>query len=168
MPPWRRSPDQLGRYSFGRDVQGLCVGCTKMRTQSIFLGCPLLLHLWSYEWLPVSQPSIDRSSYPALEEGQPSRQADHGVDVVPPPSTYFELTLFVSYLKVMHIVELTHSLICSSLGQRRPGGRTWTSSARLTTSRTTRLSGSHSPMPWLPCVHCRVCHPCAFRTVTSG
>jgi hypothetical protein len=33
--------------------RGLCTGCTKTGTQSILLGCPLLLHLWSYERLPV-------------------------------------------------------------------------------------------------------------------
>jgi hypothetical protein len=48
---------------------GLCTGCTKTGTQSILLGCPLLLHLWSYERLPVGRPSVDRSSYRALEEG---------------------------------------------------------------------------------------------------
>jgi hypothetical protein len=49
--------------------RGLCVGCTKTDTQSIILGCPLLLHLWSYERLPVRRSSVDRSPYRALEEG---------------------------------------------------------------------------------------------------
>jgi hypothetical protein len=53
------APDQLGHCSFGPDVQGLCVVCTKTGTQSILLGCLLLLHLWSYEWLPVSRSSVD-------------------------------------------------------------------------------------------------------------
>jgi hypothetical protein len=48
---------------------GLCAGCTKTGTHSILLGCPLLLHLWSYERLPVGRPSIDRSPYRELEEG---------------------------------------------------------------------------------------------------
>jgi hypothetical protein len=39
--------------------RGLCTGCTKMGIQSILLRCPLLLHIWSYERLPVSQPSVD-------------------------------------------------------------------------------------------------------------
>jgi hypothetical protein len=33
--------------------RGLCTGCTKTGTKSILLGCPLLLHLWSYERLLV-------------------------------------------------------------------------------------------------------------------
>jgi hypothetical protein len=47
--------------------RGLCAGCTKTGTKSILLGCPLLLHLWSYERLPVDRPSVDRSPYRALE-----------------------------------------------------------------------------------------------------
>jgi hypothetical protein len=46
--------------------RGLCAGCTKTGTQSILLGCPLLLHLWSYERLPVGRPSADRSAYRVL------------------------------------------------------------------------------------------------------
>jgi hypothetical protein len=49
--------------------RGMCTGCTKTGTQSILIGCPLLLHLWSYDRLPVGQPSVDRSPYHALEEG---------------------------------------------------------------------------------------------------
>jgi hypothetical protein len=33
--------------------------CTKTGTQSILLRCPLLLHLWSYERLRISRPSVD-------------------------------------------------------------------------------------------------------------
>jgi hypothetical protein len=39
--------------------KGLCTGCTKTGNQSILLRCPLLLHLWSYERLPVGRPSVD-------------------------------------------------------------------------------------------------------------
>jgi hypothetical protein len=84
------------------------------------------------------------------------------------PGSYFDPTSFVSYLKVMQFVKLTHSLVCSSLGQSRPGGRTLTSSARATLSPTVRLSSSRTPTPWSPRVHRRVSRPCAFRTVTSG
>jgi hypothetical protein len=59
----RDASDQLGHCGFGRDVQGPVHGCTKTGTQSILLRCPLLLHLWSYEQLPVGRPSVDRSSY---------------------------------------------------------------------------------------------------------
>jgi hypothetical protein len=54
----------------------------------------------------------------AGEGARPSKHADHGVDVVPAPSLYFELTSFFSYPKVMQFVELTHSLVCNSLGPR--------------------------------------------------
>jgi hypothetical protein len=50
--------------------------------------------------------------------------------VVPATSSYFELTSFVRYRKVMQFVELTHSLVCNSLGWSRSRGCTWTSSAR--------------------------------------
>jgi hypothetical protein len=65
--------------------------------------------------------------------------------VVPPPGSYFELISFVSYQKLMQFVELIYSLVCSSLGRSRPGGRTWTSSGRSATSHTLRLSGNRSP-----------------------
>jgi hypothetical protein len=42
---------------------GLCTGCTKTGIQSILLGCPLLLHLWSYKRLPIGRPLVDRSPY---------------------------------------------------------------------------------------------------------
>jgi hypothetical protein len=48
----------------------LCTGCTKTGTQSILLECSLLLHLRSYERLPVGRPSVDRSLYRTLEEGR--------------------------------------------------------------------------------------------------
>jgi hypothetical protein len=68
-PPWRTCPRSTGCCGFGRDVQGLCTGCTKTGTQSILLEFSLLLHLWSYKRLPVGRPSVDRSPCRALEEG---------------------------------------------------------------------------------------------------
>jgi hypothetical protein len=41
---------------------------------------------------------------------------------VPLPGSYFELTSFVSYQKVMQFVELTYSLVSSYLGRGSPGG----------------------------------------------
>jgi hypothetical protein len=79
--------------------------------------------------------------------------------VVPALGSYFELTSFIIYLKVMQFIKLTHSLVCSSLGRSRPEGRTWTSSARSTPSPTARLSRSRTPMPWSPRVHRRVSVP---------
>jgi hypothetical protein len=58
-----------GAVVLAATYRGLCTGCTKMGTLSILLGCPLLLHLWSYERLPVGWPSVDRSLYRTLEEG---------------------------------------------------------------------------------------------------
>jgi hypothetical protein len=89
-------------------------------------------------------------------------------DVVPAPGSYFELTSFVSYPKVMQFVDLTHSLVCSSLGWSRPGDRTWTLSARSTPSPTMMLSGSRTPTPWSPHVRRRGSRPSTFGTVTSG
>jgi hypothetical protein len=44
------------------------------------LGCPLLLHLWIYERLPVVRPSVDGSPYQALEEGHdPANRATMGL-----------------------------------------------------------------------------------------
>jgi hypothetical protein len=54
---------------FGRHVHGPVRWVHQYRHQSILLGCPLMLHLCSYERLPVGRPSVDRSLYRALEEG---------------------------------------------------------------------------------------------------
>jgi hypothetical protein len=62
-------PQNLGVAVLAATHRGLCTRCSKMGTQSILLGCPFLLHLWSYERLPVGRSSVDRSSYRALEEG---------------------------------------------------------------------------------------------------
>jgi hypothetical protein len=41
--------------------RGLRVGCTKMGTYSILLGCPFLPHLWRYSGFPlVGHRSTDR------------------------------------------------------------------------------------------------------------
>jgi hypothetical protein len=39
------APDQLGAAVLAAAYRGLRTGCTKTGTQSILLGCPLLLHL---------------------------------------------------------------------------------------------------------------------------
>jgi hypothetical protein len=64
---------------------------------------------WSAIGRPIAVPRAGGGA-------PPSRRDDHGVDVVPAPGSYFELTSCVSYLKVMQFIELTHSLVCSSLG----------------------------------------------------
>jgi hypothetical protein len=77
IPHARRIPDTTvedmyqnwGVAVLAVTYRDLCTRCIKTGTQSILLGCPLLLHLWSYERLPVGRPSVDRSLYRALEEG---------------------------------------------------------------------------------------------------
>jgi hypothetical protein len=157
------APNQLGRCSFGRNVQGPVrrahqdghpVNPPRMSTSA----APVELRAASHRPAinrPIGVPSAGRGA-------RPSRQANHGVDVVPPPGSYFEPTSLVSYQKVMQFVKLTYSLVCSSLGWSRLGGHTWTSSGRSTTSWTLRLFGSCSPTPWSPRVHRRVSRPCAF------
>jgi hypothetical protein len=62
--PRARSPDELGSRYFGGDIRDLCAGVTKgTSSEGILLGCPLLLHLWSYECLPVGRPYVIRDPY---------------------------------------------------------------------------------------------------------
>ena len=62
--------DEVPQYSWGSAVlattyRGLCTGCCKViSAEPIFLGCPLLLQLWSYERFPIVRPRIDMSPYP--------------------------------------------------------------------------------------------------------
>jgi hypothetical protein len=168
-PPWRRCPDQLGRCGFDRDVQGLVHGVHQDGHPVDPPSMPAVAA--PIELRAASRQSVIGRLIAVLRAGggaRPSRQADHGVDVVLALGSYFELTSFFSYLKVTQFIELTHSLVCISLGRSRPRGCTRTSSARSTPSSTVRLSGSRTPTPWSPHMHRRVSHPCAFRTVTSG
>jgi len=44
--------------------RGLCTGVTKVIAEEpIFVGCPLLLQLWSYERFPVGRPEMDFEPY---------------------------------------------------------------------------------------------------------
>ena len=47
--------------------RGLCTGVTKVSAEEpIFVGCPLLLQLWSYERFPVGRPEMDFEPYVQL------------------------------------------------------------------------------------------------------
>ena len=39
--------------------RALCTVCTKNADSSSILGCPLLLHLWSWERFPIGRPDVD-------------------------------------------------------------------------------------------------------------
>ncbi|XP_034570471.1 protein MAIN-LIKE 2-like [Setaria viridis] len=64
--------DDVLQYSWGSAIlattyRGLCMGCGKVASaKPIFLGCPLLLQLWSYERFPIGRPRIDMSPYQEL------------------------------------------------------------------------------------------------------
>lgn len=58
------TPDDIVPRSFGSAVlaatyRALCNVCTKNKPSSSLLGCPLLLHLWSWERFHVGRPDVD-------------------------------------------------------------------------------------------------------------
>ena len=42
----------------------LCDACMKKEPLATFVGCPLLLQLWSYERFAIGRPVVDRFLYP--------------------------------------------------------------------------------------------------------
>ena len=47
--------------------KGLCTGVTKVSAEEpIFVGCPLLIQLWSYECFPVGRLEMDFEPYTEL------------------------------------------------------------------------------------------------------
>jgi len=82
--------------------RGLCTGVTKVSAEEpIFVGCPLLIQLWSYERFPVGRPEMDFEPYARVrrlptvvpsEDTHPCRagstrgsdRAGSGVQDVPP------------------------------------------------------------------------------------
>lgn len=64
--------EEMPQFSWGSAVlaatyRGLCTGCLKVSSaEPIFVGCPLLLQLWSYERFPVGRPIVDTSPYGLL------------------------------------------------------------------------------------------------------
>ena len=52
-------PRSFGSAVLAGTYRALCTTCRKNKDSSSILGCPLLLHLWSWERLPVGRPDID-------------------------------------------------------------------------------------------------------------
>ncbi|KAF8664446.1 hypothetical protein HU200_054618 [Digitaria exilis] len=63
------SVDDVPQFSWASAVlaatyRGLCKCCTKFAAEEpIFVGCPLLLQLWSYERFPVGRPHVNLEPY---------------------------------------------------------------------------------------------------------
>jgi len=63
---------EMPQFSWGSAVlaasyRGLCTGVTKVSAEEpIFVGCPLLLQLWSYERFPVGRPEMNFEPYVQL------------------------------------------------------------------------------------------------------
>jgi len=63
---------EMPQFSCGSAVlaasyRGLCTGVTKVSAEEpIFVGCPLLLQLWSYECFPIGRPEMDFEPYVQL------------------------------------------------------------------------------------------------------
>ena len=60
--------EDVPAYSWGEAVltatyHELCDGCMKTDGEAILTGCPLLLHLWSYEGIAVGRPIISHEPY---------------------------------------------------------------------------------------------------------
>ena len=62
-----QSPADIVPRSFGSAVlaatyRAMCTTCTKRKETASILGCPLLLHLWSWERLPIGRPDVDANT----------------------------------------------------------------------------------------------------------
>ena len=58
-----QNQDGIVSRSFGSAVlvatyRAVCSVCTKNKESSSILGCPLFLHLWSWERLPIGRPDV--------------------------------------------------------------------------------------------------------------
>jgi hypothetical protein len=64
--------EDVPQFSWGSAVlaatyRGLCAGCFKVASlEPIFLGCPLLVQLWSYERFSIGRPRIHVGPYEPL------------------------------------------------------------------------------------------------------
>jgi len=52
-------PRSFGSAVLAGTYRAMCNACTKNKDTSSILGCPLLLHLWSWERLPIGRPDVD-------------------------------------------------------------------------------------------------------------
>lgn len=62
-----QQPDEIVPRSFGSAVlaatyRAMCTACRKNKGSSSILGCPMLLHLWSWERFPIGRPDVDALS----------------------------------------------------------------------------------------------------------
>src|SRR5664279_3647940 len=55
-------PRSFGSAVLAATYRAMCTACTKNKETSLILGCPLLLHLWSWERLPIGRPDVDAQS----------------------------------------------------------------------------------------------------------
>ena len=58
-----RRPEDIRERSYGSAVlaatyRGMCRACVKNQKNSVLVGCPLLLQLWSWERFPIGQPDV--------------------------------------------------------------------------------------------------------------
>ena len=64
--------DEVPQFSWASAMlaakyRGLFTGVTKVSAEEpIFVGCPLLIQLWSYERFPVGRPEMDFEPYAQL------------------------------------------------------------------------------------------------------
>ncbi|WVZ89110.1 hypothetical protein U9M48_035563 [Paspalum notatum var. saurae] len=65
VPIWSR-----GSAVLAATYRGLCDACIKDKSNTRFLGCALLLQLWSYERLAVGRPIVDHRAYEAQYYGE--------------------------------------------------------------------------------------------------
>jgi hypothetical protein len=59
-----RRPEDIRQRSFGSAVlaatyRGMCTACQRNSANTMFLGCPLFVQLWSWERFPVGRPDVD-------------------------------------------------------------------------------------------------------------
>lgn len=59
-----RHPQDIRQRSFGSAVlaatyRGMCSACVRNTANTMLLGCPLLLQLWSWERFPIGRPYVD-------------------------------------------------------------------------------------------------------------
>ena len=52
-------PRSFGSALLAATYRALCNACVKSERTSSLLGCPLFLHLWSWERFPVGRPDVN-------------------------------------------------------------------------------------------------------------
>ena len=145
------SCDDIVPRSFGSAVlastyRALCTTCTKNKESSSILGCPLLLHLWSWERLPVGRPDIDGQT--PWDEYRLIDANDVDLPTVGTVWARREVRLYHSYTFDL-VTNYFHSLTCLPIcreGTRASKSKIATCHSRcnLINCKTIRLYGSHT------------------------